>query len=64
MRGHVKGRIFDMMLALVAYLIFAVSLVAVNMVKYPDIKNGFYALLLTSGILMYYSVHNFNKGLK
>jgi len=63
-KSQVKGRVYDMMLAILAYVIFAISLIAVNMVKYPNIKTGFYALLITSGILMYYSVHNFNKGLK
>ena len=64
MRGHVKGLVSDLILTLMAYLIFALSLLAVNMVEYPLIRLGFYILLVTSGFLMYLGVRNFNKGLK
>ena len=64
MRGQKKDLAFDAMLTLVAYLIFAISLLAANIVKYPNIKLGFNILVALSGIFMYYNLHNFNKGLK
>jgi hypothetical protein len=64
MRGQKKDLAFDAMLTLVAYLIFAISLLAANIVKYPNIKLGFNILVVLSGIFMYYNLHNFNKGLK
>ncbi len=64
MRGQKKDLAFDAMLTLVAYLIFAISLLAANIVKYPNLKLGFNILVVLSGIFMYYNLHNFNKGLK
>ena len=64
MRGQKKDLAFDAMLTLVAYLIFAISLLAANIVKYPNIKLGFNILVILSGVFMYYNLHNFNKGLK
>ena len=64
MRGQKKDLAFDAMLTLVAYLIFAISLLAANIVKYPNIKLGFNILVVLSGNFMYYNLHNFNKGLK
>ncbi|MBR1416455.1 MAG: hypothetical protein IJ572_01390 [Bacilli bacterium] len=64
MRGHKKTLVFDLILVVMTYLIFAFSLLAVNMIRYQNIKVGFYGLLIISGILMYYCVRNFNKGIK
>ena len=64
MRNHTSARFFDVMATVMAYLIFAISLLAVNMVKYQMIKIGFYSLLIVSGALTLYSMHNLNKGLK
>ena len=64
MRGQKKDLAFDAILTLVAYLIFAISLLAVNIVKYPNLRVGFNILIILSGIFMYYNLHNFNKGLK
>jgi hypothetical protein len=64
MRGQKKDLAFDAILTLVAYLIFAISLLAVNIVKYPNLRVGFNILVILSGIFMYYNLHNFNKGLK
>ncbi len=64
MIGQKKDLAFDAMLTLVSYLIFAISLLAANIVKYPSIKIGFIILVVLSGIFMYYNLHNFNKGLK
>ena len=64
MRGQKKDLAFDAILTLVAYLIFAISLLAVNIVKYPNLRAGFNVLVILSGIFMYYNLHNFNKGLK
>ena len=64
MRGHKSATFFDVMAVVMAYLIFAISLLAINMVKYQMIKIGFYSLLIVSGALTFYSIHNLNKGLK
>ncbi len=64
MRGQKTDLAFDAMLTLVAYLIFAISLLAANIVRYPNIRVGFNVLVILSGIFMYYNLHNFNKGLK
>ena len=64
MIGQKKDLAFDAMLTLVSYLIFAISLLAANIVKYPSIKIGFIIIVVLSGIFMYYNLHNFNKGLK
>ncbi len=64
MKGQKKDLAFDAILTLVAYLIFAISLLAVNIVKYPNLRVGFNILVILSGIFMYYNLHNFNKGLK
>lgn len=64
MRNHANAKAFDVMATVMAYLIFAISLLAINMVKYQMIKVGFYSLLIISGALAIYSIHNFNKGLK
>lgn len=64
MRSQKKTLAFDAMLTLMAYLIFAISLLAVNMVRYPGVRVGFIILLAMSGIFMYYCLHNFNKELK
>ena len=64
MKSQKKDLAFDAMLTLMAYLIFAVSMVAINIVRYPSIRVGFIVLLILSGIFMYYNLHNFNKGLK
>ena len=64
MRGQKADLVFDAMLTLMAYLIFAVCLVAVNIVRYPSIRVGFIFILIASGIFMLYSLHSFNKGLK
>ena len=64
MRNHKSAAAFDVMAIVMAYLIFAISLLAINMVKYQMIKVGFYSLLIISGALAVYSIHNFNKGLK
>ena len=64
MRNHKSAAAFDVMAIVMAYLIFAISLLAINMVKYQMIKVGFYSLLVISGALAIYSIHNFNKGLK
>jgi len=64
MRNHKNAVAFDVMATVMAYLIFAISLLAINMVKYQMIKVGFYSLLIVSGALAIYSIHNLNKGLK
>ena len=64
MRNHKSAVAFDVMTTMMAYLIFAISLLAINMVKYQMIKMGFYSLLIISGALILYSIHNLNKGLK
>jgi len=64
MRSHNESKIFDLALIAMAYLIFAISLLGINMVKYQGIRIGFYVVLVISFILMYYSVHSFNKGLQ
>ena len=64
MRGHKGSKIFDLALIAMAYLIFAISLLGVNMVKYQGIRIGFYVVLITSFILLYYSVYSFNRDLE
>ncbi len=64
MRGQKTDLVFDAMLTLMAYLIFAVCLVFVNIVRYPSLRVGFIVLLIASGIFMLYNLHSFNKGLK
>ena len=64
MRGQKTDLVFDAMLTLMAYLIFAVSMIAVNIVRYPSIRVGFIFILIASGIFMLYNLHSFNKGLK
>ena len=59
-----KKAIFDVILALMAYLIFALSLIAVNVVKYPGILIAFYVILISSGLMILLSVRNFNKYMK
>lgn len=63
MKSHKNAVAYDVVATLMAYLIFAFSLLAVNMIKYPMIKMGFYSLLIVSGALIFYTVHNLNKDL-
>ena len=63
MIGHKKA-IFDIILAIMAYLIFAVSLILVNIVKYRGILLGFYIVLFISYALMLLSLKNYDKDLK
>ena len=64
MRSHKSALAFDVMLTVMAYLIFAISLLAVNIIKYLEIKIGFFALLILSGAMMLYCLNNYNKDLK
>lgn len=64
MRNHKSAVAFDVIATVMAYLIFAVSLLAVNMIKYPVIRYGFYAILVASGAMIIYNIHCLNKGLK
>ena len=64
MRGQKKDLAFDAILTLVAYLIFAISLLAVNIVEYPSLRVGFNILTTLSGMFMYYNLRSFTKGLK
>ena len=64
MRGQKKDIVFDAMLTLMAYLIFAISMLAVNVVRYPNIRVGFIVILFLSGIFMLYNLHSFNKDFK
>ena len=64
MKSHKSCLIPDMVLTIMAYLIFAINLIAVNIVKYDMIKFGFYILLISSFVFMVYALHCFSKDLK
>ena len=64
MRNHKSAIAFNVVAAVMAYLIFAISLLAINMVKYQMIKVGFYSLLVISGAVAIYSIYYLNKDLK
>ena len=59
-----KKAVFDMILAIMAYLIFALSLIAVNIVKYPNLLVAFYLILIVSGLMVFLSLRNYSKDLK
>ena len=63
MSGHKFELAVYALVTFMAYLIFALSLLAVNMVKYAELKLGFSFLLIVSFIFMLYCLHNFNKEL-
>ena len=63
MIGHKKAK-FDVVLAIMAYLIFAFSLIAVNIVKYQGILLGFHLIVLISYIIICLSLLNYNKDIK
>ena len=59
-----KKVVFDIILTLMAYLIFALSLIAVNIIKYQWLLIPFYVILVISGFLTFISVKNYSKDLK
>lgn len=59
-----KKAVFDAILAIMAYLIFAFSLIAVNIVKYPGLLIAFYTILVLSGIMILLSIRNYSKDMK
>ena len=63
MKSHKKMDLFSLFLIIMAYLIFAISLLAVNIVRYPIIKGGLYILLIISGMLIFYGLHDYYKGI-
>ena len=63
-QGSIKSLVLDIVLIIMAYLIFAISLLGINMVKYLGIKLGLYILLTISGLMTIYTTYNFSKELK
>ena len=64
MSSHKKVLLYDVALALMAYLIFAICLLAINIVKYQSILIGLYVVLIGSGSSMLYCMYNYSKDLK
>lgn len=64
MKTHKKVIIFDIFSVIIAYFIFAISLLAINIIKYQMIKLGFYFLLIISGLMLIYNIYIFNKDMK
>lgn len=62
MSSHKLNRLLDIVIVIMAYLIFAISLLAVNIIKYPVIKVGLYFLLIVSSILVFYGLLSYYKG--
>lgn len=61
MNSHMKIDLFSITLTIMAYLVFAISLLAVNIIKYPFIKVGLYILLIISGMLIIYGLYDLYK---